>query len=534
MIIRSNCVDVTEKVNKALLSGETNIEFEKGEYHFYPEKAPERESYISNHDNDGCKKVGVQIENKSCVMINGGGSRFVFHGIMLPFGIERCRDISLCNFSIDFPISTYIHSTILDADENSCTVKLWDNTPYRMNGDTPLFLIDGGYEFEYGHAMEFNPELECVEYGTNDRDYFKESKAEEIEKGILKIRQKFNVIPKKGNYMFFSVGKRFAPAIFINFCDGVKIENVTVHHALGMGLLAQLSKNIQISRMTVSPSSGRFVSTFADAAHFVECMGSITINQCCFEKQMDDALNCHGIYAQIEKADKNRAQLRLKHRQALGINIFSAGDRVEYINPENLLSYGSNTVKSASMKSNEIIEIEFENNIEAINGHYIENISHTPNLTVKNSYFGKNRARGLLITTRGKVIAENNVFEKTGAAIRISGDANFWYESGCVKDVTVKNNTFIDCNANARWGNSVIDIAPQVLKPAGPVHRNIRVEGNKFKTFDIPLLWANCAENLFFTNNKIEKTNTFPPKGIIKEMVTLQNCIETTVENNQL
>jgi len=213
MLIQRSCLDVVDEIKRAFLLGETDIEFEQGEYHFFPEKAEERVSYISNHDNDGIKKVGIQIENKRNVKINGGGSKFIFHGIMLPFGIEHCDNISLCNFSIDFPLHTYIHSTVIEADYDSCTIKLWNNTPYRMEGDIPLFLIDGDLEVEYGHAMEFNPQLECVEYGTNDRDYFKEKKAEELEPGVLKIKQKFDVIPKKGNYMFFSAGKRFAPAI---------------------------------------------------------------------------------------------------------------------------------------------------------------------------------------------------------------------------------------------------------------------------------------------------------------------------------
>lgn len=530
MLIRKGCTDVVREIKKALSLGKTNIEFENGEYHFFPDNAEERVSYISNHDNDGAKKVGIQIENKKDIVIDGSGSKFIFHGIMLPFAIEHCENITLCNFSIDFPISTYVHSTVIDADSDYCIIKLWENTHYRMNGDTPLFSIDGGCEFEYGHAMEFNPQLECVEYGTNDRDYFKEKKAEEIEPGILKIKQKFDVIPKKGNYMFFSIGKRFAPAMFINFSSNVNVKNITVHHALGMGLLAQLSENIYLNNMVVSPSEGRFVSTFADAVHFVECKGDVVVESCHFEKQMDDSLNCHGIYTQIQKIDKNKAEVLLKHRQALGMLLFSSGDKVEYLEPENLLSYGENIVKSAYMKSEQIIVLEFEKDIDALVGHYIENVSHAANLTIRNSCFGKNRARGLLITTRGKVIVENNIFERAGAAIRISGDANFWYESGCVRDVTIRNNTFIDCNANARWGNAVIDVAPQVLKPAGTVHRNICIEDNVFRTFDIPLLWANCTENIIFRNNKIEKTETFPPKGIIKEMVTLENCIHTVVE----
>lgn len=532
MKITKNCADIVSEIQKLLATGETYIELECGEYHFYPDNAAEKESCISNHDNDGMKKVGVQLEDKHNVTVNGNGSRFIFHGIMLPFGIERCKNVTLCDFSVDFPISAYVHSTVLEADAESCTVKLWENTPYRMCNDTPLFAIDGGFEFEYGHAMEFNPELECVEYQTNDRDYFKERKACELAPGILKIKQQFDVIPKKGNYMFFSLGERFAPAIFVNSSENVRIERVTVHNALGMGLLAQLSKNISLEKMCVTPTHGRFVSTSADAVHFNECSGNIRVNECRFEKQMDDPLNCHGIYVQIQGKDNMRAQLRLKHYQAMGMLLFAPGDRVEYLNPENLQSYGSNIVKTARMTSHETMEIEFEKKIDAPIGHYVENVSHCPNLTVQNSYFGKNRARGLLITTRGKVVVENNVFERAGAAIRISGDANFWYESGCVRDVTIKNNTFIDCNANARWGSAVIDIAPQVLKPTGPVHSGIRIENNLFKTFDIPLLWAYCAENVIFANNRVERTSTFLPKRVVNDAVTMKNCQNYTVEKN--
>lgn len=530
MFIHKGSSEISEKIHNALKLGEKNIVFEKGEYHFYPDEGTERESCISNHDNDGLKKVGIQIENVNDVTIDGGGSKFIFHGIMLPFGIENSKNIKLCNFSIDFPISPCVHSTVLNAEKDYCDIKLWDNTPYRMEGDVPLFSIDGGTEFTYTHALEFNSKLECIEYGTNDRDYFKERNAEELKQGVLRIKQPFDVLPKAGNYLIFGITKRFAPGFFINSSTDVTVEKITIYNCLGMGLLAQLSKNITIKSIKVTPSAGRFISAPADAVHFVECSGEVLVENCHFEKQMDDPLNCHGIYVQIEEIDEKIAYVKLRHHQALGLPIFSEGDKVEYINPENLLSFGNNTVKKAEMLDKSHIKVTFENVLSAKKGDYVENISHAPSLTVKNSYFGKNRARGLLITTRGKVVVENNVFERAGAAIRISGDANFWFESGCVRDVTIKNNTFIDTNANARWGNAVIDIAPQVMKESGAVHKNITVENNTFKTFDIPLLWARCAENIVFKNNKIIKTDTFLPKGLIKERVTLLNCSHAEIE----
>lgn len=531
MLIKANCDNVTLAVEKALSRGEKEIVFEKGEYHFYQENAQERNSYISNHDNDGVKRVGINLENLSGITIDGAGSKFIFHGIMLPISVTNSTDVVLRNFSIDFPVAAYVHSTVLEAGEDFCDVKLWENTPYRMENGTPFFAVDGGYEFPYGNALEFNPKLECVEYGTNERDYFTHSNAEELSIGVLRIKQDFPVTPKEGNYMFFRLGKRFAPAIFIDKSLEITVKEVTVHHCFGMALLAQLSGNINIHAVKVIPSSGRFVSAYADAVHFVECRGDIVVENCHFEKQMDDALNCHGIYVRVEEVCGKTALLHLMHRQALGIPVFSAGDNVEYVDFETMQSYGENRIVKAQMQDASTIRVTFEKEASVKCGDYLENISHSPNLTVRNCYFGKNRARGLLITTRGKVLVENNTFERTGTAIRISGDCNFWFESGVVKDVTISGNTFIDLNANSRWGQAVIDVTPQNVKAYRAVHKNIRIINNTFRTFDEPLLWAKSAEGIVFKNNEIEKTTTFPPKGLLADAVTLIGCHDCNIEN---
>ncbi len=521
MYITPNCPNIPLAVLNAIAQGEKEIIFEKATYHFYPDRGIERISHVSNHDNDGPKKVGLQIEHASDITIDGGGSRFIFHGIMLPAAVEYASNVKLCNFSIDVPVTAYVHSTVLDADEHHCDIKLWDNTPYHMEGNIPMFEIDGGCAFPYKNVLEFNAELECIEYGTNDRDYFTHSEAEELEPGVLRICQDFSVVPKKGNYMLWHLGKRFAPGIFINESRQVTVENVQIHHCFGMGVLAELTRDITIRQLYITPSEGRFNSAYADGVHFVECSGSILLEDSRIEKQMDDPLNCHGIYAQVEEICGNTVWVRLKHHQALGMPIFKAGDRVEYIEYDTLLSYGENELVEAELCNESQLRLVFKQEPGVRKDDYLENISHTPNLTVRNCYFGKNRARGLLITTRGKVLVEGNTFERAGAAIRISGDCNFWYESGCVRDVTIRNNTFIDINANPRWGKAVIDVAPQVLRVGGPVHRNIRIVNNTFRTFDIPLLWANCAENVVFEDNVVERTNTFPPKGLSTEEVVL-------------
>ena len=83
--------------------------------------------------------------------------------------------------------------------------------------------------------------------------------------------------------------------------------------------------------------------------------------------------------------------------------------------------------------------------------------------------------RGFLITTRRRVLVEDNEFLNTHmSAILVEDDARGWYESGCVRDMTIRGNRFIRC------GEPVIHINPRNTVANDSVHRNIRIENNEF------------------------------------------------------
>ena len=74
----------------------------KGRYDFYPDGASEREYYISNHDQDNPKMVGLSFEQMQNMVFDGQGSEFIFHGRMLPVSLVGSDNCTLKNFSIDF------------------------------------------------------------------------------------------------------------------------------------------------------------------------------------------------------------------------------------------------------------------------------------------------------------------------------------------------------------------------------------------------------------------------------------------------
>ena len=78
------------------------MRFEPGTYHFHADRAREHELYISNHDQDQPKRVGVFVEGWNNLTIDGKKADFVCHGRMIPLVISRTTHFRLDNLSIDF------------------------------------------------------------------------------------------------------------------------------------------------------------------------------------------------------------------------------------------------------------------------------------------------------------------------------------------------------------------------------------------------------------------------------------------------
>jgi hypothetical protein len=104
----------------------------------------------------------------------------------------------------------------------------------------------------------------------------------------------------------------------------------------------------------------------------------------------------------------------------------------------------------------------------------IDNVTWHPEVTIRNCTVDMDSCRGFLLTTRGKVLVEGCTFHRTAmTGILIANDAEGWFESGPVQDLTLRNNRFIGCG---------IEIKPQSKfnKLDEPVHQNTRILDNLF------------------------------------------------------
>ncbi len=93
----------------------------------------------------------------------------------------------------------------------------------------------------------------------------------------------------------------------------------------------------------------------------------------------------------------------------------------------------------------------------------------------------------------------------------------------------------MDCGHNGGPGNAVIAIHPSntVIDPNRPVHGNIRIENNVFKTFDYPVLYAKSTGGLIFKNNTIERTNILQPASKNQYTFYFNGCKDVLIENTK-
>lgn len=506
--------------------GATRLVFDQGQYDFFPTFAWERYLYISNND-EGLKRIAFDLSGVSNLTIDGQGALFIFHGFISPFVVEESTTVVFEHFSVDFSRPFHSEGIILGFDKDSMDVEISKDFPFEVTRGTLLFT--DGFEQEgqlttvskgnfYGssHMLEYDTEKRQTAFMVYDF-YFQGINgfpATRLDGRKVRINVP-GLSGTIGNTMCFGPNHRRHPGFVLTDSRDIKFYNITIHHSGGMGILGQRTHNISVDNCKVTPSQGRMISTTADATHFVNCTGKISLTNNLFENQKDDATNIHGIYVQIiELKGKDTVTVQLKHLQQHGFDFIEPGMELELVRGKSMITYATATVAAVTRINKECTEVTF---VEALPddvriGDAIAEIRDYPEVLIANNIIRNNRARGMLLNCRGKTVVENNYFHSPGAAILFEGDAHFWFEQGGVSDCVIRNNIFENCLFGV-WGQAVIDVMAGIRedKETARYNRNILIENNTFRVFDdYTLLNVYSVDGLTWRNNTVERTNAYP------------------------
>lgn len=533
-------VDATPLVRQALAeclrTGDRSIEFEHGRYDFFPDRATEKFLFISNND-DGLKRIVFPLIDVNDLVIVGNGAQFVFHGEVVPFAVLDSSNVRLQGFSIDWERTFHSEASVLRVDDvhgdrASVTLHFPPQYPYRVQNERLVFLDETGKEHPFHNALEYDPIKRETAFQVYDNYKLASThSAIDIAPCTVRLTGKFGTIPTVGNVLSIVHYGRECPAIVISDSTNTEIVSVAIHHAGGMGVIAQRSTDIRLERVYVTPppDKERLISLVADATHFANCAGHIELIDCLFVGQMDDPCNVHGIYARISEIVSDREiEVTLVHPQQYGVQITQAGDTVEVADQNDLCGYHRARVVTVEPINSQRSVLRFDDPVPAgvKVGDIVSSTSWVADLTIRGCTARSNRARGFLISTAGRVLVEQNTIHSPGAAILIAGDGNHWFESGPVRDVLIRDNHFDNCLYGV-WGRAVIDINPEVdpdRRSDTFYHSGIRIEDNTFTVFDQRLVMAHCVSGLTFTGNRIVLSDSYPAQPEPANRLDVTDC----------
>jgi Right handed beta helix region len=547
ILIKPSDGDMTLAIRNIIdksIEKDIHLIFQKGTYKFLPNYATGKYLEITNHGN-GYKKIIFNFDKFRSVTIDGNGSEFIFHGQAMPFLFDGCKSVLVKGITIDWDIPFNFVGEVIAINEKEGwrDIKpMKDGFSWRVrNGKLEFPNIDGFNYLKVGSTLAFDAKEKRPMHGAWDIE--SDTKlVEQLPDGNLRFHEKLKNYPPVGSLLDSKGDRendRYAPAFNVRNSSNIEMNGIVIHHALGMGFLFERSQQIKIlnSGIYLKQGTNRVVSTTADATHFCNCKGSILIENCRFENMLDDGTNVHGTYVEVDEViNSNTVRYKLKHFEQLGFQFAAALDEVWFISQPSPERSSVGVVKSIKKLNEEFAEITFTNALPKVlrKGDILENKTWNPEFTMRGCTIKNHRARNVILKTPLKTVIENNFFSSMMSSILFRGETFFWYESGAVNDVLIRNNTFDYC-AYSGAEHAVLYITPRLGKSFDQTaifDRNIRFENNTIKTFDNRIVIAHRVDGLVIKNNNITKTNQalqLYPKAPLFEF---KNCNGIVIKEN--
>lgn len=436
------------------------------------------------------------IEN---TVIDFQGATLVFHGRIVPFILKNCKNVKLINFKVDYDRPFYTQADVISVSPTEMEVKICKGFDYRIENGY-LYVHGAGWEknlnrddcllWMYDKTKNKNYEIILGLFG--EEVYPSENPPLPIQQ--LKIEEKRESLIIKGefpkswdtnggnNVLLITHELRDKAIITLLNCEDTFIKDVTVIYGASMALIAMNSRNIEIERFDFRQNyngNGRYVSNNADGIHTYNCGGKIVIRNCYMEGLLDDYINIHNNYLLVESVQENKVCVK-SPGAAIGIQcpVIAKGQEI--------VAYNQRTIEEKDRFQIKNLEVDREKQVYLLNldkipesleaGDVLENISSQPEILIQNCYFGN--IRGLMhLQSRGKTILENCIFDNPDIALIFTGDMTYWFESGPVRDFTIRN-----CQFNCVGEFPRFDFRCEVgfTEKEKYYHKNIIIENCKF------------------------------------------------------
>ncbi len=406
---------------------------------------------------------------------------------------DDCRQVTVRGLSIDMdPLPWFVGKVVARAD---------DEKQFELQLDPGYHIVPGARVqifTEYDRATRL-PHRSTIDW------YYKIQAAEPVDAQTwrFKLIRPLN-LPAVGGTLLM----RYAAdvdLIYVSNSADFTFQDMNLYAADGYGLHCFMSRNFLLQRFNTRLRSGRWLSVNADATHFRDCSGEVTLEDCLLEGEGDDGTNIHTQYNHItEIVDPTTIKIAGRGWANLhddDVLEFAKGDLLPYATIPMTGQTIDRQTKVSTVTLAQMLPAD------AAVGDWLAAVSQAPKVRIRHCLLRGNRGRGLKIQTRDVVI-EDCTFDRCCAAgilvmCDLSGNSS---EALGSREVTIRDCVFLGCNYGVARRAADLDVladqADGKPAPAG-VLRNITIEGCTFAHAFRDAIHVSSARGVTIRDNHI-------------------------------
>lgn len=446
----------------------------------------------------GRRNTAVYLKGKKNVTLDGNGATVLVHGKMTPFLLDGCENITFRNLTVDYACPTMAEITVQSNENGVYTLKVNPECRFRIDGNDLFWRGEDGldgkpywedkYLGRYRLVVCYDP-VKKISRGMDMNSLAFET-VEQLDPVTLRVRLKDSAVrlPVGGVLQTRNIIRDQVGGLFQR-SKNLVLENMRIKFMHGLGMVSQFCENVTYRNCDLTPGRGRTIASTADFFQFSGCRGKLVIEGCKTWGAQDDHINVHGTHMRIvEKNEADRSILvRFMHPETWGLQAFTVGDALEFIRWDTLIPYGGAKVTAFERVNDTDIQLYLDSPLPdmEVGRDVVENATWTPDLYVRDCDFLQTSCRGILCTTRGEVIIENNRFyHLRGPALLVEDDCNFWFESGYTRHIIFRNNQVTGCGyGSGELDAPAIRYTPKVIRQdfTAFIHGKLTLMGNTFE-----------------------------------------------------
>ena len=413
-------------------------------------------------------RAAFVLRNIKNVVIDLGGAKIILHGRIMPFALIGCENVTMRNFSIDYDRPFYTQGTVLEYQDNSVTIEIPELFRYRIENHDFIAVSD---TWEH-RLITGDMLLRCMDPVTGrpsvnsgvilaligDRVFPRPNPPLPIhhlyadDLGGRKVRLRNlpkGFAPVKGEILAMTHEDRRKTGFLLEKCVDTKIEHVRLIHIGAMGITANLCHNISLDDFSMyidEECPDRIISINADSFHCYHCTGLMNVENCRFENMLDDAVNIHGNYLVCaERLDDRTLMVQNRCAGIRNMEFLVPGDEVWIYKGNTQEVRWKGTVREAVfIDGYRDLKVVFDEPVDAEteDGDILEN-RRMPEIEIRNCSI--KCMGGFRISSGKRVLIKNCDFRTAAFSVLFSGDMDYWFENGPVKDVTIRGCAFTEC-----------------------------------------------------------------------------------------